>query len=187
MGNTMKHFSIDEDTMNALMELLSDAYVEACHLQDKGSISFYAYLLGELENAKCVGKTEPLSKDEEIKMKKIERYLRMLQRGLENPDDEEDNEMRKKYARDILENKDKNKIPKIDKDSKVTEVMKVTKMTPYFSTNMSLCQIEDILKKITNLSEYEKYKIYVSERDRRQIGESLDMMCKDIGIKRAEK
>ena len=89
MGNKMKHFSIDEDTMNALMELISDAYVEACNIQDKGSIQFYAYLLGELENAKYVGESQPLSKDEEIRMKKLERYLRMLQRGLNDPKNEE--------------------------------------------------------------------------------------------------
>jgi hypothetical protein len=74
---------------------------------------------------------------------------------------------------------DKNKIPKIDKDSKVTEVMKVTKMTPYFSTNMSLCQIEDILKKITNLSEYEKYyddkNLFIDKCKESKAGDRFDL------------
>tara|TARA_Y100001938_G_scaffold146106_1_gene224279 strand:+ start:467 stop:1012 length:546 start_codon:yes stop_codon:yes gene_type:complete len=181
MGNKMKHFSIDEDTMNALMELISDAYVEACNIQDKGSIQFYAYLLGELENAKYVGESEPLSKDEEIRMKKLERYLRMLQRGLNDPKNEEENNKRRKFARDILNDENK-------KENKEPEIVEVTDMKPYFSESMKLPHIESILQKMTNISEYEKYKIYCSERDRRKdIGQSLDEMCKDIGIKRAKK
>ena len=181
----MKHFSIDEDTMNALVELISDAYVEACDIQDKGSIQFYAYLLGELENAKYVGDSKPLNKDEEIRMKKLERYLRMLQKGLENPENDSDNEKRRKYARDIMNDKNnKDKIPRIKKDS---EVVEVTNVTPYFSENMTMPQIEKVLQKMTNLSEYDKYKIYVTERDIRIEGESLDKICKDIGLKRAKK
>jgi len=178
MGNKMKHFSIDEDTMNALMELISDAYVEACNIQDKGSIQFYAYLLGELENAKIIGKSSPMNRDEEIRMKKLERYLRMLQKGLQDPSNEDDNKKRRKFARDILdEKKDKN-----------PEVVEVTHMKPYFSENMPLPQIEAILRKMTNLSNYEKYEIYQAEKDRRgEVGQSLDEMCKEIGIKRANK
>ena len=177
MGNKMKHFSIDEDTMNALMELISDAYVEACNIKDDGSVQFYAYLLGELENAKYVGSAKPLDKEEEIKMKKIERYLRMLQKGLQDPKNEDDNEKRRKFARDILDN-DKNKKP---------EVVEVSDIKPYFSDNMPLNQIEKILQKMTNIDNYQKYEIYQAEKDRRVEGYSLDEMCKDIGIKRNKK
>lgn len=179
----MKHFSIDEDTMNALMELLSDAYVEACNIQDKGSVQFYAYLLGELENAQYVGDSKPLSKDEEIRMKKLERYLRMLQRGLQDPTNEEENTKRRNYAKDMLNDEDKKKSRK----DKEPEILEVTNMKPYFSESMKLPHIESILQKMTNISEYEKYKIYCSERDRREEGYSLDDMCKDLGIKRANK
>ena len=179
MENRMKFFSIDEDTMNALMELLSDAYVEACNIQDNGSVQFYAYLLGELENAKYVGDSTPLSKDEEIKMKKIERYLRMLQKGLQDPKNEEDNKKRRKYARDILNQ---------DKKDKKEEVVEITHMKPYFSENMPLPQIEKILQGLTNLSNYEKYEIYQSEVDKRaEKGYSIDEICKSAGIKRASK
>ena len=99
----MKHFSIDEDTMNALMELISDAYVEACNIQDNGSVQFYSYLLGELENAKVIGNSVSLSKDEAIKMKKLERYLRMLQKGLQDPTNEANNKKRRKFAKDMLD------------------------------------------------------------------------------------
>ena len=176
----MKFFSIDEDTMNALMELLSDAYVEACNIQDKGSVQFYAYLLGELENAKYVGDSTPMSRDDEIKMKKIERYLRMLQKGLQDPKNEDENKKRRKYARDILNHDKKNKKEK-------EEVVEVTHMTPYFSENMPLNQIEQILRGLTNLSNYEKYEIYQAEVDRRGEGQSLDEICKEIGIKRPSK
>ena len=174
----MKFFSIDEDTMNALMELISDAYVEACNIKDNGSVQFYAYLLGELENAKYVGDSTPLSKDEEIKMKKIERYLRMLQKGLQDPKNEEDNKKRRKFARDIINPK---------KDDENEEVVEITDIKPYFSENMSLDRIESILPGLTHLSNYEKYEIYQAERDRREEGFSLDEMCKDIGIKRNKK
>ena len=183
MENRMKFFSIDEDTMNALMELLSDAYVEACNINDNGSVQFYAYLLGELENAKYVGDSKPLSKDEEIKMKKIERYLRMLQKGLQDPNNEKDNEKRRKFARDILnpENKKTN-------HKEEPEIVEVTHMKPYFSENMPLSQIESILQGLTNLSNYEKYEIYQAEVDRRtEKGYSMDEICKAAGIKRASK
>ena len=179
MENRMKFFSIDEDTMNALMELISDAYVEACNIQDKGSVQFYAYLLGELENAKYVGDSTPLSKDEEIKMKKLERYLRMLQKGLQDPKNEDENKKRRKYARDILNH---------DKKNKKEEVVEVTHMKPYFSDNMPLNQIEQILRGLTNLSNYEKYEIYQAEVDRRsEEGYSIDEICKSVGIKRPSK
>jgi len=179
MENRMKFFSIDEDTMNALMELISDAYVEACNIQDNGSVQFYAYLLGELENAKYVGDSTPLSKDEEIRMKKIERYLRMLQKGLQDPKNKKENEKRRKFARDIIN-------PKQDKKEK-EEVIEIKEIRPYFSDNMPLDRIESILQGMTNLSNYEKYEIYQAERDKREEGYSLDEMCKDIGIKRPRK
>ncbi len=177
----MKFFSIDEDTMNALVELISDAYVEACNIQDKGSVQFYAYLLGELENAKYVGDSTPLSKDEEIRMKKIERYLRMLQKGLQDPKNEENNNKRRKFARDILNDENKKK--------KEDDIVEVTRITPYFSENMSLPKIEKMLQNMTNLSNYEKYEIYQAEKDRRvdTTGQSLDEICKEIGIKRPSK
>ena len=177
----MKHFSIDEDTMNALMELLSDAYIAACDIDDKGSESFYSYLLSELESAKVVGKSEPLSKDEEVKMKKIERYLRMLQKGLIDPDNKKDNKKRRDFARDILNND----IPKVN--PKKDTIVEVTDIKPYFSKNMSLEAIGSMLKRMTSLSDHEKFSVYCAERDRRQSGESLNKMCKDIGISRAKK
>jgi len=177
----MKHFSIDEDTMNALMELISDAYVEACNIQDKGSVQFYAYLLGELENAKYVGDSKPLSKDEEIKMKKLERYLRMLQKGLQDPKNEDENKKRRNFARDFLDGDKK-------KNKSEEDVVEVTRMTPYFSDNMPLHKIEKILQGMTNISNYEKYEIYQSEVDRRsEKGYSIDEICKSVGIKRAKK
>lgn len=179
----MKHFSIDEDTMNALMELLSDAYITACDISDKGSEQFYAYLLGELENATIVGKSKPLDKDEEIKMKKLERYLRMLQKGLLNPDNDRENKKRRDYARDMLD-KDNN-IPKVNPEK--DKIVEVTNITPYFSKNMSLENVENMIKKMSSLSDLEKFKLYCTERDNRTGSNSLDKLCKDVGIKRAKK
>ena len=170
----MKFFSIDEDTMNALMELLSDAYIAACDIGDGGSEKFYSYLLGELESAKCIGATPPLAKEEELKMKKIERYLRMLQEGLKDPNNDFENKKRRKFARDILDGGNKKQKP---------FRVEVNKIEPFFSKNMSLENIEKIIKNMDNLSDMEKFELYYKERETRN-SKTLDEICKEVGIKR---
>ena len=170
---TMKYFHIDEDTINTLLDLLTEASEHSENIGDKDSTLLYQYLIGELEEAK-ISKNLPNPSTEEIaRMKKVERYLRMLQKGLKNPNNEKENERRRKFARDMLKDDEQ-------------EVVEVTKIEPYFSKNMSMKSIEQILKSMTNLTDYEKYKIYCSERDKRHTeeGRSLDKMCKDLGINR---
>ena len=160
--------------MNSLMELISDAYVAACDINDSSSEMFYSYLLGELENAKCIGSSDSMSKEEEVKMKKIERYLRMLQEGLKNPKDRDNNKKRRKFARDILDGEQKKQKP---------FRVEVTKVEPYFSSNMSLSHIEEIIKNMDNLSDMEKFELYYKEREARN-SKTLDEICKEVGIKR---
>ena len=172
----MKYFHIDEDTVNTLLDLLTEASMHSENIGDKDSMLLYQYLIGELEDAK-ISKNLPNPSTEEIaRMKKVERYLRMLQKGLKNPSNEKENERRRKFARDMLKDKDE-------------EVVEVTKIEPYFSKNMSMKSIEQILRTMTNLTDYEKYEIYCSERDKRypEKGHSLNSMLKDIGIKPYDK
>ena len=66
------------------------------------------------------------------------------------------------------------------------QIVEIKKIEPYFSKDMSMKSIEQILKNMTNLTDHEKYEIYCSERDKRnpEKGHSLDKMCKDLGINR---
>ena len=112
-------------------------------------MQFYSYLLGELENAKVIGNSVSLSKDEAIKMKKLERYLRMLQKGLQDPTNETNNKKRRKFAKDMLDGK--------------KEV--VTPIKPYFSDDIPLDKIERMLKQMTNLTNYEKYEMSKKSRN----------------------
>ena len=87
----MKYFSIDEDVMNSLLDLLTDAYVSCKNMGDDNSAMFYNFLIDELEHAQVIGKGKEVSSEEQARLKKIERYLRMLQKGLKNKDDEVEN------------------------------------------------------------------------------------------------
>ena len=47
----MKFFSIDEDIMNSLIDLITEAYLSCKAIGDDDSAFFYSYLIDELENA----------------------------------------------------------------------------------------------------------------------------------------
>ena len=98
----MKFFSIDEDVLNTLIDLMSDAWVVCEEQGDRSSSMLYKYLLDELEHAKVIKDLPDMSSTEKVRMKKLERYLRMLQEGLKNPNDVDENEKRRKFARDNI-------------------------------------------------------------------------------------
>ena len=51
----MKFYGIDQDIYAALVDLITEAYEAAKVVGDQDSVSYYSFLLGELEEAKVVG------------------------------------------------------------------------------------------------------------------------------------
>ena len=105
----MRYFSIDEDILNALIDLIQDACIQCQEINDPDTEKFYQYMLGELEHAKLIGKTPILTPEEEARLKKVERYLRMLQQGLMDPNNDKENKKRRDFAKDIMKHEEKPK------------------------------------------------------------------------------
>ena len=164
----MKWYGIDEDIYNALVDLITEAASAAQSVGDKESRTYYNYLLGELEECKIIAKTKRMNTEEEQRMLKLQRYLRMLHEGLKDPTDK-DKKKRRKIAREVIEPEPKRK---------------------HVPTYMSLKEIEKYLRDDPELSNYERFELYCDERDRVKKEEdeknssSLDDMCKELGIKR---
>ncbi len=125
----MRYFSIDEDILNALIDLIQDACIQCQELNDPDTEKFYQYMLGELEHAKLQGTTPDLTPEEESRLKKVERYLRMLQRGLKNPDDDIENKKRRDFARDIMRAEEQSAKEQPQKDKEHKEVENVKPLT----------------------------------------------------------
>ena len=86
----MKWYGIDEDIYIALVDLLGEARAAAEHVGDDDSVTYYTFLLGELEDAKKynkLGKSKKMDDEQNARMMKLQRYLRMLQEGLRDPKD----------------------------------------------------------------------------------------------------
>ena len=103
----MRYFSIDEDTLNALIDLIQDACIQCQEINDPDTEKFYQYMLGELEHAKLIGKTPVLTPEEEARLKKVERYLRMLQQGLMDPNNDKENKKRRDFGKDMMKQEEK--------------------------------------------------------------------------------
>jgi hypothetical protein len=165
----MKWYGIDEDIYKSLVDLITEAYDAAERMGDKQSETYYAYLLGELEECKVIAKTKRMNSEEEQRMLKLQRYLRMLHEGLKDPDKntDKDKKKRRKVARDAIDPTPKKK---------------------HVPTYMSLKEIEKYLIDDPELSNYERFELYCDERDRVQAEEeaknaqSLDDMLDDLGI-----
>ena len=65
----MRYFSIDEDTLNALIDLIQDACIQCQEINDPDTEKFYQYLLGELESVRPIGTTPKLTPEEEARLK----------------------------------------------------------------------------------------------------------------------
>jgi hypothetical protein len=123
-GEQMRYFSIDEDTLNALIDLIQDACIQCQEINDPDTEKFYQYMLGELEHAKHIGTTPKLTPEEEARLKKVERYLRMLQQGLIDPTNEKENKKRRDFARGIVRDEEKQVT---EKREKVEHIVPLTK------------------------------------------------------------
>ena len=162
----MKWYGIDEDIYNALVDLIQEAHDAAGRQGDQQSETYYAYLLGELEECKVIAKSKRMNSEEEQRMLKLQIYLRMLHEGLKDPADK-DKEKRRKVAREAIEPEPKKK---------------------HVPTYMSLKEIEQYLIDDPELSNHERYELYCDERDRVMAekeaaeAQSLDDMLNDIGI-----
>ena len=164
----MKWYGIDEDIYNALVDLIQEAHDAAGRQGDQQSETYYAYLLGELEECKVIAKSKRMNSEEEQRMLKLQRYLRMLHEGLKDPADK-DKKKRRKVAREAIEPEPKKK---------------------HVPTYMSLKEIEKYLIDDPTLTNHERYELYCDERDRVKAEEeaknaqSLDDMLSDLGIGR---
>ena len=165
----MKWYGIDEDIYIALVDLLGEARAAAEHVGDDDSVTYYTFLLGELEDAKKynkLGKSKKMDDEQNARMMKLQRYLRMLQEGLRDPKDL-NKKKRRKIAREVIE-------PEPNKK--------------HVPTYMSLKEIEQYLIDDPELTNHERYELYCDERDRviaeKEAAEaqSLDDMLNDIGI-----
>ena len=156
----MRYFSIDEDTLNALIDLIQDACIQCQEINDPDTEKFYQYMLGELEHAKLIGKTPVLTPEEEARLKKVERYLRMLQQGLMDPTNDKENKKRRDFARDIMKHEEKQAT---EKREKVEHIRPLSK--------------QELIE-----SEFEKY---YQEREIK-LGRvvSLDTLLKKTGVKK---
>ena len=152
----MKYFSIDEDIMNSLIDLITEAYLSCKAIGDDNSAMFYNYLIDELEHARCIGKSPDMSSEEQARMKKLERYLRMLQEGLKNPTDEKENKKRRDFASDILQPKKKKKPP-------IEEIKEIKPLTK-----------KEILE--------QQFESYYQRREEKKAEKAFKEMCKEIGI-----
>ena len=112
-----------------------------------------------------------MNSEEEQRMLKLQRYLRMLQEGMKDPKDR-DKLKRRKIAREVVE-----PIPK----------------KKHVPTYMSLKEIEQYLIDDPELNNHERFELYCDEYDRVKQEEyeknssSLDDICKELGIKPASK
>ena len=158
----MKHFSIDEDIMNSLLDLLTDAYLSCKNMGDDNSAMFYNFLIDELEHASIVGEGKDVSTEEQAKLKKIERYLRMLQQGLKNKDDKVENKKRRDFASEILQPKKKKKKPIVEE---IVEIKPLSK--------------KEILEA--------QFEAYYKRREEKKAKQGLDKMLKELGIERPNK
>ena len=163
----MKWYGIDEDIYIALVDLLGEARSAAKQVGDEDSLTYYTFLLGELESAKKIGKGKPMDDEQNARMMKLQRYLRMLQEGLRDPKDL-NKKKRRKIAREVIEPEPQPKRDILDK--------------------VSLKEVEQFLIDDPELSDIERFELYYDERERRRIEEeaanaqSLDDMLNDIGI-----
>ena len=153
----MKFFSIDEDIMNSLIDLITEAYLSCKAIGDDDSALFYSYLIDELENATVIGKGDSVTSEEQARMKKLERYLRMLHEGLKNPKDKKKNKERRNFARDIIDNNDKKN------EDKVEEIKEIKPLTKH-----------EILEA--------QFEAYYQRREEKKANKALNKMLKEIGI-----
>ena len=153
----MKFFSIDEDIMNSLIDLITEAYLSCKAIGDDDSALFYSYLIDELENATVIGKGDSVTSEEQARMKKLERYLRRLHEGLKNPKDKKKNKERRNFARDIIDNNDKKN------EDKVEEIKEIKPLTK-----------QEILEA--------QFEAYYQRREEKKAKASLKKMLKEIGI-----
>jgi len=164
----MKWYGIDEDIYKSLVDLIQEAYEAAQRMGDDQSETYYSYLLGELEECKVIAKTKRMNTEEEQRMLKLQRYLRMLHEGLKDPKDK-NKEKRRKLGREVVDPKPKKK---------------------HIPNSLPLKEIEEYLKDDPELSNYERFELYYDERAKIKQEEyeknasSLDDICKDLGIKR---
>ena len=114
----MKFYGIDQDIYAALLDLITEAYEAAKVVGDQDSVSYYSFLLGELEEAKVVGHGKKMDDAETARMMKLQRYLRMLHEGLKDPKDT-NKKKRRRIAKEAIEPKVV-KIPKTNKFNKVS-------------------------------------------------------------------
>ena len=136
----MKWYGIDEDIYIALVDLLGEARAAAEHVGDDDSVTYYTFLLGELEDAKKynkLGKSKKMDDEQNARMMKLQRYLRMLQEGLRDPKDL-NKKKRRKIAREVIE-------PEPNKK--------------HVPTYMSLKEIEQFLIDDPELSNHERYEL----------------------------
>ena len=131
----MKWYGIDEDIYNALVDLITEAHDAAERMGEKQSETYYAYLLGELEECKIIAKSKRMNSEEEQRMLKLQRYLKMLHQGLKDPDDK-NKKKRRKIAREAIEPTPKKK---------------------HVPTYMSLKEIEQYLIDDPELTNHERY------------------------------
>jgi len=167
----MKWYGIDEDIYLALVDLLGEARTAAETVGDEDSLTYYTFLLGELEEAKKfngLGKGKPMDDEQTQRMMKLQRYLRMLHSGLKDPKDSNKKE-RRKIAREVIDPPKEN--PNKDIINKV-----------------SMKDVERFLKDDPELSEVDRFELYYEERERRVVkkniseSQSLNDMLDEIGI-----
>ena len=165
----MKWYGIDEDIYVALVDLLGEAKSAAKHVGDEDSVTYYSFLLGELEDAKKynnLGKGRVMNDEQTARMMKLQRYLRMLQDGLKDPKDR-NKKKRRQLARDVIEEPN----PKKDIIDKV-----------------SMEEVEEFLKDDPELTNFQRFELYYDERNRRKAEEeaknakSLDETLEELGI-----
>ena len=163
----MKWYGIDQDVYTALVDLITEAYQAAKDMGDDDSVSYYSFLLGELEEAKIIGKGRKMNDEETARMMKLQRYLRMLQQGLKDPKDA-NKKKRRQVGRDVVK-------PKKQKPNNIIG-------------KVSLEEVRNFLKDDPELTPVERFELYYDERQRRENeGFSLNKICKDLGIERSKK
>ena len=163
----MKWYGIDQDVYTALVDLITEAYQAAKDMGDDDSVSYYSFLLGELEEAKIIGKGRKMNDEETARMMKLQRYLRMLQQGLKDPKDA-NKKKRRQVGRDVVK-------PKKQKPNNIIG-------------KVSLEEVRNFLKDDPELTPVERFELYYDERQRRENeGFSLNKICKDLGIDRNKK
>ena len=163
----MKWYGIDQDVYSALVDLITEAYQAAKDMGDDDSVSYYSFLLGELEEAKIIGKGRKMNDEETARMMKLQRYLRMLQQGLKDPKDA-NKKKRRQVGRDVVK-------PKKQKPNNIIG-------------KVSLEEVRNFLKDDPELTPVERFELYYDERQRRENeGFSLNKICKDLGIERSKK